>query len=625
MTRRRSAHADGVSPRSSIASCGAAWRSVRRSASSPPTTSRWPWSRSPRRRASGATTSRRRAPARGRRRWVRLGAAALVALSLGGAFVWGRRSAERPVPRFQRLTFRRGNVEAARFTPDGQTVLYSARWAGEPSRLFSVRLDGIDSRDLGLEAVLMATTTGEMAVVLPSGTLARLPLEGGVPREVSEHVVHGDWAPDGTLALVRREVDPGAQGRLFGSSRIEWPPGRVLHAPGALGEVGVLRVSPRGDRASFVEMQSGKTDPFGSVVVIDRGGRRRTLSGGWNVVGAVAWSPDAREVWFSATRSGLSRSLYAVSLDGRERLLAQLGANVDIRDVSRDGRVLLTQGRVTGEARGRLVDDAEERDYSWLDGTIATTFSRDGRSFFFNEMADGGGARVGAYLRRSDGSPPLKLGDGSPLTLSPDGKWAVCLNADFPRELRLVPTGAGEARTLPRGRVSDYQWAHYLPDGRGLLVGGNEKDHPTRLWLQELPDGEPVPFTPEGTAIVNAAFTADGRFVAATSAAARGTWSLYPLAGGEPRPIRGVEPADTPIRFTADGRSLVVTEARVLPTRVVRIDLATGERSLWLDLAPPDRAGVRGIAWVDVTEDGRSYLYNYWRTLSDLYVVTGLR
>jgi Tol biopolymer transport system component len=359
--------------------------------------------------------------------------------------------------------------------------------------------------------------------------------------------------------------------------------------------------------------------------LIDRGGRRTRLSEGWGAVGTIAWSPDGGEIWFSATKSGLSRSLHAVGLDGRERPLAQFGANADVHDVSRDGRVLLALGRIAREVRGRLEGDAEERDYSWLDGTMAPFFSSDRRSFIFNEAADGGGARVGAYLRRADGSAPLRLGDGTPVSLSPDGKWAVCINVDFPRQLRLVPTGAGESRTLRRGRISDLQWAHYRPDGRGLVVVGSEQDRPTRLWRQDLPDGEPVPFTPEGTNTLYNAFTPDGRFVAATTSGAGGTWSLYPPDGGEPRPMRGIEPGDTPRRFTADGRSLFVLAPGKRPGRIVRLDLATGKRTPWLDLVPPDPAGVEGISVVDVTEDGRSYLYSYTRVLSDLYVVTGLR
>ena len=66
-----------------------------------------------------------------------LGSAGLVAL---GFFV-GRRAAEKPVPTFKQLTFRRGWVDQARFAPDGRTVIYGAGWDGKPVELFQTRTD----------------------------------------------------------------------------------------------------------------------------------------------------------------------------------------------------------------------------------------------------------------------------------------------------------------------------------------------------------------------------------------------------------------------------------------------------------------------------------------------------
>ena len=573
-----------------------------------------------------ASASPRVAPARRRLAWSVTGA--LVALAVGGAFLRGRESADKLVPRFQRLTFRQGTVESARFSPDGQTVLYSARWGGEPTRLFSVRLDGPDSRDLGLGAALAATTWGEMAVILPGRTLARLPLQGGVPREVCKHVVSADWAPDGTLAIVREtEASESSLGWMLSRYQIESPPGHVLYHAGSLADVEALRVAPRGDRMAFVEHRWGKTDDAGSVVVIDDQGRKVTLSAGWTAIHGLAWSADGREVWFTATKSGVSQSLHAVTLSGRERLLAQVGANLVLQDISRDGRALLTQGRVAWEVRGRLASDSAERDYSWLDGTQAAIFSRDGRSFIFNEAADGGGARLGAYLRRSDGSLPVRLGDGAPLSISPDGEWVVCMSTVFPRRLRLVPRGPGEARALQSGSLNDIQWAHYLPNGTSLVLAGSEAGRPTRLWVQDLPDGEPRPFTAEGTTMRNGAITPDGRFVAGLSAKPGALFSLFPISGGPGQAIRGIAAGDEPMRFSPDGRFLFVfaRQADPLSVRVVRLDPLTGRRQPWLETSPPDRSGVGEILGVDVTPDGRSYLYNYPRELSDLYVVSALQ
>jgi dipeptidyl aminopeptidase/acylaminoacyl peptidase len=460
-----------------------------------------------------------------------------------------------------------------------------------------------------------ATTAGEMAVILPNGALARLSLDGGVPREIAEHVDAADWAPDGTLAVLRHLDRP----------RIEFPLGRVFYEAGTLASIENLRVSPRGDRVAFVERPSGQTEGSaapGSVVVIDRQGRR-LVSTEWATIGGLAWSPDGREVWFTATQTGFSSAIQAFALAGGERLVARMGETVYLHDIFRDGRVLLGQGRVSIETRGRMAPDTPERDYSWLDGTNWAHFSADGRFFVFNEALDGGGPRNGAYLRRTDGSPPVRLGDGTPVEISPDGKWVVCISHGFPSVLRLEPTSGGEVRTVRRGTISKYRGALFLPDSQRLIVLGSEAGRPTRLFLQELPDGEPRSLTPEGVAEASAT-SPDGRFVTALAAGAD-RFALYPVDGGAPRPIPGIGVGEWPLRFSPDGGSLLVWLRHDERVRVMRLDLATGRRSPWLDFAIADPTGVFCANSVDVTPDGRSYLYSYWRYLSDLYVVEGLR
>src|SRR5262249_55281234 len=160
------------------------------------------------------------------------------------------------------------------------------------------------------------------------------------------------------------------------------------------------------------------------------------------------------EVWFTGTKTGASSGLQAVNLKGLERQIFQPEHATYLHDISRDGRVLLVQGNVSSEARGRIAPDMAERDFSWLDGTTGVRLSVDGRNFIFNEALDGGGPRRRAYLRPTDGSPAVWLGDGTALDVSPDGKWVVCMSHDFPRELRLVPARAGEARRLRRGMIN---------------------------------------------------------------------------------------------------------------------------------------------------------------------------
>jgi serine/threonine protein kinase/dipeptidyl aminopeptidase/acylaminoacyl peptidase len=566
---------------------------------------------------------------RNRRIWAGVGVLASVALS-ATLFSLGGRLAERPVPRFHRITFQRNGVGSARFSADGHTVLYH-RWGGVPNEIYSVRLDSVESRPLGLVANVAATASGEMAVILPDETLARLPLEGGVPREIVKHVQAADWARDGSLAVLHDSP-----------LRIEFPLGRRLYDGGSLYVGHNLRVSPGGDRVAFIEHPSDRwADGFapgpGHLVVIDRQGRK-LVSTEWASIGGLAWSPDGNEVWFTATKSSWGSAIHAFSLAGRERLVAEMGETIYLHDISRDGRVLITQGRITVQARGRMALDAVERDYTWLDGTTAPRLSPDGRSFIFNEVLEGGGLVRRAYLRAADGSPAVWLGNGSALDISPDGKWVVCANHVPPRELRLVPTGAGETRTLRRGAIDDrgYSQALFLPDGK-RLVGVASSGGQRRLFVQELPDGDPKLLVPAPTlswpgALVATTVSADGRFIAADTGAAD-RYLLYPIDGGEPHPIPGIAPDDIPLRFTADGAALFVSEKPWAgpPLKIARLDMATGTKRAWLELRPPDPAVLfvnpTGLTTrsIDLTPDGRSYMYSYWRVVSDLYVVDGLR
>jgi hypothetical protein len=100
---------------------------------------------------------------------------------------------------------------------------------------------------------------------------------------------------------------------------------------------------------------------------------------------------------------------------------------------------------------------------------------------------------------------------------------------------------------------------------------------------------------------------------------------IYPTEPGEPRAVPGVDIADLPIRWTADGRAIWVFKPNEVPTKIDRIDVTTGERTLWKELTPPDPAGVLQIGPIHMTPDGKSYVYSYRRTLDELVLVEGLK
>ncbi len=559
-----------------------------------------------------------------RRRW-RVALAGLVlgllAATHTGLFLWGRGIAELPPPSFTRVTFRRGSVDSARFSSDGQTVVYSARWANAPADVFSQRLGGTDARSFGLTgAWIVAIAGSDMAVLLENGTLARVPMEGGRPREVLASVTDGDWTRDGgRFAVIRR---------VALQQRLEYPIGTVLYETKGIESIESPRLSPGGDRVAFID-RPWPTD-VGDIMTVDGTGRKQVLSSGWENLSGLAWSPDGREVWFSAARAGFALALHAVAASGKERLVARTAGSLVVQDIAPDGRVLLAHPQRRIEMRGRMAGDGAERDLSWLDGSNTPILSRDGRQLVFEEWGEGGGIRSATYLRRADGSPPVRLGEGGPYDVSPDWKWVACQVGWYRHPeaaLKLIPTGAGEPRTLRRGTIHDYVWAFFDPAGKRLVIRGDEAGRPSRLFIQEVPDGEPRPFGPEGVAFMGKnPVSPDGRFVVARAAGAGPPWVLYPMEGDEPTPILGLDSDDWPLGWEEGGRGLFVLAARSrVPTAIVRLDLQTHRTRPWLELAPPDRAGVSQLYNATITPDGRSYAYSYFRVLSDLYLVEGLR
>jgi len=151
----------------------------------------------------------------------------------------------------------------------------------------------------------------------------------------------------------------------------------------------------------------------------------------------------------------------------------------------------------------------------------------------------------------------------------------------------------------------------------------SEAGHGSRLYLWDFSGGKPRAISPEGYRSFQKAVSPDGRFAAAQGPDQR--LYLYPVAGGEPSAIPGIAPEETPTEWSADSRFLYIFRRRELPAKVYRLDVSTGRRELWRELMPSDPAGVTFISPPRVAADGESYAYAYVRTLSDLYLVEGLK
>jgi len=265
--------------------------------------------------------------------------------------------------------------------------------------------------------------------------------------------------------------------------------------------------------------------------------------------------------------------------------------------------------------------ESKERDLTWLDYSLSTFLSSDGRTVLFTEGGEGGGAGYSVYVRKTDGSPAVRLGEGLGQALSPDGKWAVViLHPATDPQLALYPTGAGEPRLLSKEGVTVLN-ACWMPDGKRILFTASEPGRGLRLYLRDVNGGKPNAVTPEGYRGFRVV-SPDGA-LAVVKGPDRRTY-LYPISGGEPTAIPGVDANDQVAQFGVDGRSVFVYRQGEIPTKVYRVDLSTGHRELWRSLMPTDAGGVSLIGPLP-TPGGESYAYSYGRTLSDLYIVDGMK
>lgn len=545
-------------------------------------------------------------------RWLALGALASVLLGLVPGAYFARRFFGSHPPSFQRLTFRRGDVTSARFAPGG-TVVYSAEWGGAPSTLFSAQPGNREARPLGLPSgrVLAISPTGEMAVLLgggPVATLARVSFSGGAPREILENVSGADWGPDGeSLAVVRT---------VAGRYRLEYPVGTVLYETEGRPPVSP-RVSTDGELVAFFDFDAEVGDA--SVCVAGRNRPKQVLSRGWRGTGALNWSPKGDEIWFSANQSGGDPALYAVNLSGRQRVLSQVAGWIVMQDVARDGRVLLS---AVNSRLGILYvppDGSTERDLAWLDASLVYELSDDAKSLLFVELSGGEGRNAAIYLRKTDGSAAVRLGYGNRPSLSPDGKWVLCIRYEPGHsQLLLLPTGPGESRLLNVEGMR-YESAEWFPDGKRILFTGNQAGHPVRTWIYDL-DGEgPKPITPEGVRATRV--SPDGHsFVIAEAH----KLSLGDISGGSPRTISDLQSGETVVRWSGDGRYLFLRQLEGDTIRVSRLDVSTRRKEPWRVLKVPE-PGAEFFGPLALSADGKAYACSFQRDLANLYLVKGLR
>ncbi len=267
--------------------------------------------------------------------------------------------------------------------------------------------------------------------------------------------------------------------------------------------------------------------------------RSRAISGLFSSVWGLAWSADRKEVFVTASKQGMGRALVALSLGGRERLIARVPQALTLHDVAQDGRVLIAQDLIRQGVRVRAPGEPTEREFGWRDFTSVAPISNDGKTVYICESGEGSSPGYDLYLRRTDGSPPVRLGEGGLVALSPDGKWVFAAPArpDKPH-LALLPTGAGDPKVISIGDLSlEAATGSFLPDGKRIVFTASRPSDGTRLYALGVEGGAPRPLSPVGYRSFAQSVSPDGKFVVASGPDQK--QYLFPLDGGEPAVIPG--------------------------------------------------------------------------------------
>jgi len=594
-------------------------------------------------------------------RWF---AGGLAAALLVGVALWAANrlhvGATAAPPTFQRLTFVPGTIESARFGPDGKTVYFSQRVAGEAPELFVLHPDAREPKALGIKDALLlsVSATNELAFLrapkpvlegLSQGLLARVSGEGGACRDLQEGVADAVWDGAGLTAL---GLDEGFQFRL------EFPMGtQLLRGDATAKLVRHLRLSPDHEQLAFVQAdRSSRTE----IVLYDRKGHHRVLftklgDTSASTLTGLAWGPD-HELWLTELQ-GDQTALWALSMKGRRRSLWQGAGSYQLLDVSPEGRALVAQHQTQLSVVVQKAGDPKLRDLTVTSGTQAQGLSADGRNLLLMESPSmlGGTARDEAYVRTTEGGPALRLGRGTPVTLSNNGGWVQMETGPIDakdldptwiaafqeagleahrvgdpkargRFLLFVPTGMGRPFATPVPQGHETGDAYLMPDEQQILL--NVIIQGKSFWALLDRRGEKLRIlTREGLGIKFIGCTPLSPDASRLIVTGDGVdWFIQPLAGGEAQPIRGLLPGELVLGWSADGTAVYLRSSWIsLPVAITRLDLAGGTRKAILDFSPPEPAGHIVTLGVFMTPDAKVFAFTYGKKLSQVYLMNGVR
>ena len=413
------------------------------------------------------------------------------------------------------------------------------------------------------------------------GGLWTLPAAGGVARRITDE--YGDtrqpaWSPDGRRIAFQSYRD--------GTWRI-WtaaPDGTDAKAvtSGSFDDR-EPHWSPDGTKIAFSSDRSGNYDLW--VLDIGTGQTRQVTKNDGNDF-FPTWSPDGREIAFVSTRTG-SPGVYATTLDGRERLLAESGGAVGAPSWTPDGSgvlyCVLPGGGFNPVGQTHLMlasrEIASGEDYfpfraQWLsadeflypaDGRIKKRSLRIGRVDTIEFTATLHVAPP-AYTRKKrdfDSTAPRPVKGIIHPVMSPDGK-------------QIAFAALGDIWTMPVGRTpqrltddefvdTDPAWS---PDGTKIAFS-SDRAGGMDVWVRDLKTGRDQRISRLPNADMAAAWSPDGKSIGFVSNAdfEQGEVYVVPAEGGEPQRVQDRSFGVGYPSWSPDSRFLITPSFKPYSTR----------------------------------------------------------
>jgi eukaryotic-like serine/threonine-protein kinase len=399
---------------------------------------------------------------------------------------------------------------------------------------------------------------------------------------------------------------------------LEYPLGKVIYE--TFNWIDQVRFSPDGAHLAFFRHPVGNDDR-GDVAIADRSGSLHTVSSGWESEEGLAWAPSGKEVWFSAADQGSNMGIHAVTLDGAQRLVDTQAGSIRIEDISPNGELLLTRDELFSKVE-LFSQGASARDISWLNYSWYPVLSRDGTLVALIDQSEFGGNDYSIYIRKLDGSSPVRLGRGVVEDISADNKWV--LGYDPQGGVVLLPIGAGQPRTL-RWKDINVTNAAFLPDSERILVMATPVGSGAHYYLTDINGGALTQLRGESSPSRFICVSPDGHFFAHN---ANGKWVMESFENSTVTAIPAVGPGEYVVRWAGDGKSVFVVQESDTQLSVYRLVLASGRRELLQTVRPSLQVGLNslrnGYFGFDVDAAGKSMAISYDTNVDVLYIAQGI-